>query len=88
MMGQPSACVLAMKMYEEHMKLPHSMDSETSPVLMDPNRMALLKSATNHQGVIKKLIFPIDVMVVLHATKIIAITGVTLWRPIFKYSAY
>nr|XP_016487635.1 PREDICTED: transcriptional corepressor LEUNIG_HOMOLOG-like isoform X2 [Nicotiana tabacum]XP_018629374.1 transcriptional corepressor LEUNIG_HOMOLOG-like isoform X2 [Nicotiana tomentosiformis] len=48
MMGQPSASVLAMKMYEEQMKHPHSLDSETSP-LIDPNRMALLKSATNHQ---------------------------------------
>ncbi|XP_057508307.1 transcriptional corepressor LEUNIG_HOMOLOG-like isoform X2 [Actinidia eriantha] len=50
MIGQPSASVLAMKMYEERMKHPHSMDSETSPSLMDANRMALLKSATNHQG--------------------------------------
>ncbi|GFY99501.1 EamA-like transporter family [Actinidia rufa] len=50
MIGQPSASVLAMKMYEERMKHPHSMDSETSPALMDANRMALLKSATNHQG--------------------------------------
>lgn len=49
MMGQPSASVLAMKMYEERMKHPHSMDSETSPALIDANRMALLKSATNHQ---------------------------------------
>ncbi|PSR94917.1 Transcriptional corepressor like [Actinidia chinensis var. chinensis] len=50
MIGQPSASVLAMKMYEERMKHPHSMDSETSPALMDANRMTLLKSATNHQG--------------------------------------
>ncbi|PSS14082.1 Transcriptional corepressor like [Actinidia chinensis var. chinensis] len=50
MIGQPSASVLAMKMYEERMKHPHSMDSETSPALMDANRMALLKSVTNHQG--------------------------------------
>ncbi|KAL5562094.1 hypothetical protein UlMin_031841 [Ulmus minor] len=50
MMGQPSASVLAMKMYEERMKHPHSMDSETSPALIDANRMALIKSATNHQG--------------------------------------
>ena len=50
MMGQPSASVLAMKMYEERMKHPHAMDSETSSVLMDANRMALLKPATNHQG--------------------------------------
>uniref|UniRef100_M1BHS1 STY-L protein n=1 Tax=Solanum tuberosum TaxID=4113 RepID=M1BHS1_SOLTU len=50
MMGQPSASVLAMKMYEERMKHPQSMDSETSSSLIDPNRMALLKSATNHQG--------------------------------------
>ncbi|GAV70686.1 WD40 domain-containing protein/LisH domain-containing protein [Cephalotus follicularis] len=50
MMGQPSASVLAMKMYEERMKHPHSMDSETSPTLIDANRMALLKTATNHQG--------------------------------------
>ncbi|KAH7864840.1 hypothetical protein Vadar_034494 [Vaccinium darrowii] len=50
MIGQPSASVLAMKMYEERMKHPHSMDSENSPGVMDANRMALLKSATNHQG--------------------------------------
>ncbi|CAK9168211.1 unnamed protein product [Ilex paraguariensis] len=50
MMGQPSASVLAMKMYKERMKHPQSMDSETSSVLMDANRMAILKSATNHQG--------------------------------------
>lgn len=50
MMGQSSASVLAMKMYEERMKHPHSMDSETSPALIDANRMALLKSATNHQS--------------------------------------
>ncbi|CAL5427238.1 unnamed protein product [Camellia sinensis] len=50
MMGQPSASVLAMKMYEERMKHSHSMDSETSPAIIDANRMALLKSATNHQG--------------------------------------
>jgi hypothetical protein len=50
LMGQPSASVLAMKMYEERMKHPHSMDSETSPALIDANRMALLKSATNHPG--------------------------------------
>ncbi|KAL2540749.1 LEUNIG-like protein [Abeliophyllum distichum] len=50
MIGQPSASLLAMKMYEERMKHPHSMDSETSPALIDANRMALLKSATNNQG--------------------------------------
>ncbi|XP_050205683.1 transcriptional corepressor LEUNIG_HOMOLOG-like [Mercurialis annua] len=50
MMGQPSASVLAMKMYEDRIKHPHSMDSETSPALMDPNRMALFKSANGHQG--------------------------------------
>ncbi|XP_052186352.1 transcriptional corepressor LEUNIG_HOMOLOG-like isoform X2 [Diospyros lotus] len=48
--GQPSASVLAMKMYEERMKQPHSMDSETSTALIDANRMALLKSAANNQG--------------------------------------
>ncbi|KAK2984343.1 hypothetical protein RJ640_026967 [Escallonia rubra] len=47
MMGQPSASVLAMKMYEERMKHP---DSDGSPALIDANRMALLKSAANHQG--------------------------------------
>ncbi|GAU21803.1 hypothetical protein TSUD_176480 [Trifolium subterraneum] len=50
MLGQPPASVLAMKMYEERMKHPHSMDSEASPNLIDANRMALLKSATSHQG--------------------------------------
>ncbi|XVF81164.1 hypothetical protein PTKIN_Ptkin15bG0134900 [Pterospermum kingtungense] len=47
MLGQPSASVLAMKMYEERVK----QDSETSSPLIDANRMALLKTqATNHQG--------------------------------------
>ncbi|KAL6953547.1 hypothetical protein U1Q18_045646 [Sarracenia purpurea var. burkii] len=50
MIGQPSASVLAMKMYEERMKHPNSMDSETSSAIIDANRMALLKSATSHQG--------------------------------------
>ena len=48
--GQPSASVLAMKLYEERMKHPHSMDSDTSPALLDGNRMGLVKSGTNHQG--------------------------------------
>ncbi|XP_065873591.1 transcriptional corepressor LEUNIG_HOMOLOG-like isoform X1 [Euphorbia lathyris] len=50
MIGQPSANVLAMKMYEERIKHPHSMDSETSPSLIDANRVALFKSATGPQG--------------------------------------
>lgn len=50
MLGQPPASVLAMKMYEERMKHPHSMDSDGSPNLIDANRMALLKSTTSHQG--------------------------------------
>ncbi|KAK6164256.1 hypothetical protein DH2020_001120 [Rehmannia glutinosa] len=50
MVGQQSASVLAMKMYEGHMKHPNSMDSETSPGLIDANRMALLKPASNQQG--------------------------------------
>ncbi|PHT46176.1 hypothetical protein CQW23_15334 [Capsicum baccatum] len=49
MMGQPSASVLAMKMYKEQMKHPHSLDSKTVSPLIDPNRMAFLKSASNHQ---------------------------------------
>lgn len=50
MLGQPPTSVLAMKMYEERMKHPHSMESEASPTLIDANRMALLKSGTSHQG--------------------------------------
>lgn len=50
MMGQSSASVLAMKIYEERMKHPHLMDSETSSALIDANKMALLKIANNHQG--------------------------------------
>lgn len=49
-LGQSTASVLAAKMYEERMKHPHSMDSESSSQLLDANRMALLKSATNHSG--------------------------------------
>lgn len=52
MMGKPSPSTHGMKMYEEPMKPTHSMDSETSPALLDASRMALLKSATNHQGYI------------------------------------
>ncbi|XVF32214.1 hypothetical protein REPUB_Repub17cG0062300 [Reevesia pubescens] len=50
MMGQPSASVLAMKMYEERVKHPYSVDSETSSAMIDANRMALLKTQANHQG--------------------------------------
>ncbi|KAF5741260.1 transcriptional corepressor LEUNIG-like [Tripterygium wilfordii] len=50
MMGQPPTSMLAMKMYEERVKHPHSMDSETSTGLIDANRMNLLKPATSHQG--------------------------------------
>ncbi|KAG9133219.1 hypothetical protein Leryth_022443 [Lithospermum erythrorhizon] len=50
MMGQASASVLAIKMYEERMKHPNSMDSEASLGLIDANRMAPFKSGTNHQG--------------------------------------
>ncbi|KAG0474651.1 hypothetical protein HPP92_014337 [Vanilla planifolia] len=50
LMGASTATVLAAKMYEEQLKHPSSIDSEASRQLLDPNRMALLKSATNHQG--------------------------------------
>ncbi|KAI4356423.1 hypothetical protein L6164_000447 [Bauhinia variegata] len=50
MLGQPPANVLALKMYEERMKHPQSMDSEASPALLDANRIAFLKSSTSHQG--------------------------------------
>ncbi|XP_068664671.1 transcriptional corepressor LEUNIG_HOMOLOG-like isoform X4 [Aristolochia californica] len=50
MLGQSTASVLAAKMYEERMKHPHSMDSESSPQLLDASRMALLKTATSHPG--------------------------------------
>ncbi|XP_022758640.1 transcriptional corepressor LEUNIG_HOMOLOG-like [Durio zibethinus] len=49
-MGQAPASVLAMKMYEERVKHPHSVDSETSSALIDASRMALLKTQANHQG--------------------------------------
>ena len=41
-----------MKMYEECIKHPHSIDSETSPALIDPNRVALFKSTVGYQGYI------------------------------------
>ncbi|KAE8701393.1 Transcriptional corepressor LEUNIG [Hibiscus syriacus] len=50
MIGQPSASVLAMKMYEERVKHPHSANSETSSDLIDANRMALYKTQANNQG--------------------------------------
>ncbi|WOL05174.1 transcriptional corepressor [Canna indica] len=49
-LGPSAASILAAKMYEERLKLPHPMDSETSSQLLDASRIALLKSATNHPG--------------------------------------
>ncbi|KAB2090114.1 hypothetical protein ES319_A03G103900v1 [Gossypium barbadense] len=49
MLGQSNASALAAKMYEERMKQPNAVTSETSQPLLDA-RMALLKSATNHPG--------------------------------------
>ncbi|OMO93050.1 hypothetical protein CCACVL1_06656 [Corchorus capsularis] len=48
-LGQSNASALAAKMYEERMKHPNAINSETSQPLLDA-RMALLKSATNHPG--------------------------------------
>nr|XP_043636344.1 transcriptional corepressor LEUNIG_HOMOLOG-like isoform X2 [Erigeron canadensis] len=52
MMGKPSVGTLGAKMQEESMKHSHSMVSETSPNPLDVNRMHLLKSATNNQGLL------------------------------------
>lgn len=52
MIGQPSASVLAMKMYEERMKHPHPVDSETSTGQIDA-KVALIRSAANQQGYIQ-----------------------------------
>nr|XP_009385699.1 PREDICTED: transcriptional corepressor LEUNIG_HOMOLOG [Musa acuminata subsp. malaccensis]XP_009385700.1 PREDICTED: transcriptional corepressor LEUNIG_HOMOLOG [Musa acuminata subsp. malaccensis]XP_009385701.1 PREDICTED: transcriptional corepressor LEUNIG_HOMOLOG [Musa acuminata subsp. malaccensis]XP_009385703.1 PREDICTED: transcriptional corepressor LEUNIG_HOMOLOG [Musa acuminata subsp. malaccensis]XP_009385704.1 PREDICTED: transcriptional corepressor LEUNIG_HOMOLOG [Musa acuminata subsp. mal len=49
-LGPSTASVLAAKMYEERLKNPHSMDSETSSQLLDPSGMALLKSTTSNPG--------------------------------------
>lgn len=48
-MGQPSS-VAAMKFLDGRIKNSHSLDPDSSTAIMDPNRMALLKSATNYQG--------------------------------------
>lgn len=49
MLSQSNASAMAAKMYEEQMKHPNAMNSETTQPLLDA-RMALLKSATNHPG--------------------------------------
>ncbi|GLT52315.1 hypothetical protein SLA2020_256630 [Shorea laevis] len=49
MLGQANASALAAKMYEERMKHPNAMNSDTTQPHLDA-RMALLKSATNHPG--------------------------------------
>lgn len=49
MLGQSTTSALAAKMYEERMKHPNQIDSETSQPLLDA-RVALLKSTTNHPG--------------------------------------
>lgn len=48
MLGQSTASALAAKMYEDHLKHPNPIESETSQPLLDA-RVALLKS-TNHPG--------------------------------------
>ncbi|KAK4750886.1 hypothetical protein SAY87_004368 [Trapa incisa] len=48
--SHPSASPLAMKLHEERMKHPQGMDSETSQALIDADRIAVLKSASDHQG--------------------------------------
>nr|KAJ0187453.1 hypothetical protein LSAT_V11C900460290 [Lactuca sativa] len=54
MMGKPSASssTLGVKLQEEPMKHSYSMVSETSPALLDSNKMTLMKSATNQQGLL------------------------------------
>ncbi|VVB07373.1 unnamed protein product [Arabis nemorensis] len=49
MLGQSNASAMAAKLYEERMKQPNSMNTETSQPHLDA-RMALLKSSTNHHG--------------------------------------
>ncbi|CAN6843100.1 unnamed protein product [Brassica oleracea] len=49
MLGQSNASQVAAKMYEEHMKQPNGMNTETSQPHMGV-RMALLKSGANHHG--------------------------------------
>lgn len=48
MLGQSTASALAAKMYEDRLKHPNPIESETSQPLLDA-RVALLKS-TNHPG--------------------------------------
>ncbi|CAN6834333.1 unnamed protein product [Brassica oleracea] len=49
MLGQSNASQVAAKIYEERMKQPNAMNTETSQPHMDA-RMALLKSGANHHG--------------------------------------
>ncbi|RRT49878.1 hypothetical protein B296_00052074, partial [Ensete ventricosum] len=48
--GPPTASIMAAKIYEERMKQPQSMDTAISSQFLDGNRVALLRSATNHPG--------------------------------------
>lgn len=49
-LGQPTASLLAAKLYEDRMKQPQPVNSEISPQFIDANSVALLKSATSHPG--------------------------------------
>ncbi|KAJ0970436.1 hypothetical protein J5N97_023313 [Dioscorea zingiberensis] len=49
-LGPATASMLAAKLYQEQMKHPHGLDSEASSQLLDPGRIATLKSAVNHSG--------------------------------------
>eukprot|EP01018_Ginkgo_biloba_P009921 Gb_06853 [translate_table: standard] len=50
MLGQSTANVLATKIYEERLKHPHQRDGESPVQLLDANRTALLKAASNPSG--------------------------------------
>lgn len=52
MLGQATANAMATKIYEERLKHPHQRDGDSPAQLLDANRNALLKAASNPSGVL------------------------------------
>jgi len=52
MLGQSTANAMATKIYEERLKHPHQRDGDSPAHLLDANRTALLKAASNPSGVL------------------------------------
>ncbi|KAJ8899262.1 hypothetical protein K2173_017294 [Erythroxylum novogranatense] len=79
MMGQSSAILLALKLYEERMKNAHSVDSEPSTALIDSNRILYLETlGTNQLHVVQQIQSRTPLTTFLHSGLNQGVTGLPL----------